>query len=718
MSAHTVPIESLSTSLWQATLENAFDAIVQMDATGTIVEWNPQAERCFGWFRHEVLGMLLHELVLPPSRHQVHLQWLELFIASPPGHRPHARVETMGLHRTGNLFPVEMAVTLVQSPQSMEFIAIFRDMSERRSTEEASRIAAAAFETLEGMVVINAQQIVVKVNEAFTRITGYSAQESVGKKSSIFRLDQHDEAAYHELRRMLPLNRFWQGAVWDRRKNGERYPVWLRVTAVMGTDNQINHYVAAFIDNTQHQASEDRIHHLAFYDTLTSLPNRRLLMDRLRQALAGSLRKRKHGAVLLIDLDNFKDINDALGHEAGDFLLAQVGQHLRECLHADDTMARVGGDEFVVILPELADTAAAAASKAEIVAERVRETLTQAFDLKVDTVQTSASTGIALFFGDEVGGSELLKRAETAMYRAKNAGRNCIRFFDAGNQMALERRFVLTTWMRQGLPEQFSLHYQMQVDQRGNAIGAEALLRWKHPQQGHISPAMFIPLAEETGFIVPLGTWVLQTACQQLQDWAHHASTRHLTMAVNVSARQFHASGYVHTVMAALERAGAPAHLLKLELTEGLMLHDVGDVIEKMHALKRLGVSFSIDDFGTGYSSLSYLKRLPLDQLKIDQSFVRDLLADANDVAIANTIIGLGHSLGLTVIAEGVETAAQHKVLLEMGCDAFQGYFFGRPVTATAFKESVDQMVVKTSPQNGSIAPNQPCGEPFAYGNL
>ena len=718
MPAHTAPVEPLSALLWQATLEHAFDAIVLLDIAGAIVEWSPQAERCFGWFRDEALGVLLHELVMPPSRHPAHMQWLGQFIAAKPEHMPHGRLETMGLHRTGHLFPVEMAVTLVQVPQCMAFLAIFRDISERRSTEDASRIAAAAFETLEGMVVINAQQIVVKVNEAFTRITGYGAQESVGKRSSIFRLDRHDEAVFHELRRTLPLEGFWQGEVWDRRKNGESFPVWLRVTAVMGADKQVNHYVAAFVDNTQNRASEERIHHLAFYDTLTSLPNRRLLMDRLKHALAGSVRKHMYGAVLLVDMDDFKDINDALGHEAGDLLLVQVGQRLRESLHADDTMARVGGDEFAVILPELGDTAVSAASKAETVAERMRATLIRAFDLKVDAVQTSPSIGIAIFFGDEVASSELLKRAETAMYRAKSAGRNCIRFFDAGNQTALERRFMLTTWMRQGLPEQFALHYQLQVDQRGQAIGAEALLRWQHPQQGPISPAMFIPLAEETGFIVPLGTWVLQTACQQLQDWTHHASTRHLTLAVNVSARQFHAPGYVDTVLAALESTGAPAHLLKLELTEGLMLRDIGDVIEKMHALKRTGVSFSIDDFGTGYSSLSYLKRLPLDQLKIDQSFVRDLLTDPNDVAIANTIIGLGHSLGLTVIAEGVETAAQHKVLLDMHCDAFQGYFFGRPVTASAFQESLGPAAVKAGPQTGCASPLQPRGKPIAYGNL
>lgn len=589
-------------------------------------------------------------------------------------------MEMEGLHRSGSTLPLKISIARVDVQDGIHFIASLRDLTEHQRAEEARRIAAAAFQSLEGMVITNAQKVIVKVNEAFTQITGYRAHEALGKVSSIFRMDTTNASALHEMRRVLGVDRFWQGEVWDRRKNGERYPAWLRVSAVTDANAVVSHYVIAFVDNTLQHRSQERIHFLAFYDPLTSLPNRRLLLDRLKKALASSVRKREYGAVLLIDLDNFKDINDTLGHEIGDALLTEAANRLKACLHPDDTIARVGGDEFVVVLEDLAADATTAASKAELLADRLRESLTRPFELQSHTLQTTPSLGIAMFSGDAVGEDELIKHAEAAMYRAKSAGRNCIRFFNSEQQTTLERRFALNTWMRKGLPDQFALHYQLQVDVSGRAVGVEALLRWKHPVQGNISPAMFIPLAEETGFVVQLGTWVLDTACKQLALWADNPLTRELTIAVNVSARQFHSDGFVKTVIDALEHTGAKAGLLKLELTEGLMLNDILDVIDKMQALKQIGVRFSIDDFGTGYSSLSYLKRLPLDQLKIDQSFVRDLLTDPNDMAIARTIIGLGHSLGLTVIAEGVETLEQKDILLNLGCDAFQGYFFGRPV--------------------------------------
>lgn len=686
--------------LWRVALQQAFDPIVQMDVRGHIVEWNPQAERCFGWFRHEVLGQALHEVIFPVTQHQNHLHWLARCLGGDVGLTLPHRVDMVGLHRTGTPLPLELSICRVDSPRGAEFIATLRDLTERKRAEESLRIAAAAFQSFEGMVIINAQKVILKVNQAFTQITGYSASEAVGKTSSIFRIEHHDETVFHELRRLLDVDRFWQGEVWDQRKSGDRYPAWLRVNAVIDANDQVSHYVIAFIDNTQHHRSEERIHYLAFYDPLTGLPNRRLLMDRLRKSLSGSVRKREHGAVLLIDLDNFKDINDTLGHETGDALLTQAANRLKGCLHSDDTMARVGGDEFVVVLEGLAADPTTAASKAELVADRLRNALTQPFDLANQSLQTACSIGIALYSGDSVAEDELIKHAESAMYRAKHAGRNCVRFFNTEQQSSLERRFALNTWMRKGLPEQFALHYQLQVDEGGGAVGVEALIRWKHPLQGNISPAMFIPLAEETGFVVQLGTWVLQTACEQLARWAHNPLTQKLTIAVNVSARQFHSAGFVKTVTDALEQTGADATLLKLELTEGLMLNDIVDVIEKMQSLKQTGVRFSIDDFGTGYSSLSYLKRLPLDQLKIDQSFVRDLLTDPNDMAIARTIIGLGHSLGLTVIAEGVETSDQRDILLHLGCDAFQGFYFGRPVEVALLEQSLAPTPVAPAPSS------------------
>lgn len=685
-------------ALWTAAFDHGFDAMVRLDAQGRIRAWNPQAERCFGWFRDEVLGQRLHDVVLAPSQRPTYLRSLQRHVEQGTDicNQVPMRCEGLALHRTGIPIAVEIQLVSVGDADVPELL-LLRDISERKRTEEALRIAATAFQTLEGMVVTDADKVIVRVNDAFTQITGYAAHEALGKVSAIFRMDRHDEAVYHAMRRLLPVDRFWQGEVWDRRKNGEEYPAWLRVTAVADAEGKVKHYVIAFIDNAQQHRSQERLQYLALFDPLTGLPNRRLLLDRLGQILAGSARKHEFGALLLIDLDHFRYINDTLGHEVGDTLLAQAAQRIRDGVHADDTVARLGGDEYVVVLSGLADKTHAAASMAEGVAERLRDALAQPYAFPTQELQISPSIGITLFYGQDVAPEDLLKHAETAMYRAKAAGRNCLRFFDTDNQSSQAQRFMLNTWMRQGLPQQFTLHYQLQVGRTGMPQGAEALLRWKHPTQGHIAPNLFIPLAEETGFIVQLGDWVLEQACRQLAQWSQLAETKSLTLAVNVSARQFHVPSFVDTVTQALQRSGAPGQQLKLELTEGVMLHDIADVVRKMNALRALGVRFSIDDFGTGYSSLSYLKQLPLDQLKIDQTFVRDLAKDANDVVIARSIVGLGHSLGLSVIAEGVETSEQRDVLLRMQCDAFQGYYFGRPLAVDEFVHQLHALSALTA---------------------
>ena len=690
MHAHLSQLDVV-TALWTAAFEHAFDPMVLLDAQGCIVDWNPQAKRCFGWLRDEVLGLPLHEVILPPTEHTAYLDLLRQ-CKDAEATRPSVHRECPAIHRNRTGVTVELQMHAVGSFSEFSVLVTLRDVSERRQTEEALRIAESAFQTLEGLVVTDANKVIVRVNEAFTQITGYGADEALGKVSAVFRVHRKKDEPYHAMRSQLPVANFWQGEVWDRRKNGESYPAWLRVSAVTNSAGVINHYVVAFVDNSQQHRSHERIQHLAFFDSLTGLPNRRLLLDRLSQILAASARQREFGALLLIDLDHFHDINDALGHDVGDALLVQFANRIRECVHADDTVARIGGDEYVVVLQGLAEKQHAAVAKAEKVAERLRDALEKAYFLKDHEVQATPSIGVALFHGVEVTPELLVKHAETAMYRSKSAGRNCVRFFDAANQSSLEQRFTLNTWMRKGLPSEFDLHYQLQVDRKKRPVGAEALIRWKHPSRGFIAPNLFIPLAEETGFIVQLGAWVLDTACRQLALWSQSLETKTLTLAVNVSARQFHVPGFVDSVESAVLRNGAVGSQLKLELTEGVMLHDIAEVIRNMHALKELGVQFSIDDFGTGYSSLSYLKRLPLNQLKIDQSFVRDLMTDANDVAIARSIVSLGHSLGLEVIAEGVETPEQLNALVDMQCDAFQGYFFGRPVAQDEFRDQLHAM--------------------------
>jgi len=440
-------------------------------------------------------------------------------------------------------------------------------------------------------------------------------------------------------------------------------------------------------DITAQKAAQEQINALAFYDALTDLPNRRLLIEQLKQALVTHARSQQHAALLFIDLDNFKTLNDTLGHETGDQLLQQVAQRLLACVRGADTVARLGGDEFVVMLQGLSSKPMEAAADAEHVGHKILDAFAPSFALSEREYRSTPSIGITLFGRGTQSVEDLLKQADLAMYQAKASGRNTLRMFDEGMQAAVDARAAMESDLRTALDQKrFMLHYQPVVGSNGQITGAEALVRWLHPERGQVAPGHFIPVAEATRLIVPLGLWVLEEACAQLARWAAGEATRHLTLAVNVSAHQFMAPDFVAQVEAALQRSGADPERLKLELTESLLADNVEDVILKMTALRVRGVAFSLDDFGTGYSSLSYLKQLPLAHLKIDQSFVRDLLVDPNDAAIARTIIALGESLGLAVIAEGVETDGQHQALLAMGCETFQGYLFARPLPIAQFE--------------------------------
>jgi diguanylate cyclase (GGDEF)-like protein/PAS domain S-box-containing protein len=443
----------------------------------------------------------------------------------------------------------------------------------------------------------------------------------------------------------------------------------------------------AMRDITERKQAQREIETLAFFDSLTGLPNRRLLIDRLEQALAASSRHQRVGALLCIDLDNFKDLNDTLGHDKGDLLLQQVGRRLSSCMREGDTVARFGGDEFVVILQDLSQSTVDAVAQVEIVAEKIRLLLGQIYDLSGYPYHSTPSIGVALFGNDVKAVAEILRRADLAMYQAKMTGRNSLRFFDPSMQASVTARSAMERDLHRALAENhFSLHYQGQVKGERQLIGVEAMLRWRHPERGLVFPAEFIHLAEENGQIVPIGKWVLEAACIQLASWAAQSDFESLTIAVNVSAREFQQEDFVTQVMATLHRTGAKAQRLKLELTESVLVSNVEDILTKMSALKEHGVGFSLDDFGTGYSSLSYLKRLPLDQLKIDQSFVRDILIDPNDAAIAKMVVALAQNLGLTVIAEGVETQAQRTFLAAQGCDTYQGYLVCQPLPIDEFE--------------------------------
>jgi diguanylate cyclase (GGDEF)-like protein/PAS domain S-box-containing protein len=534
----------------------------------------------------------------------------------------------------------------------------------------------------DGFWVLDMNGYLQEANRAYADMSGYSADELLNKHVSD--LEAMDDAHKVKARiEKLMTQGYEQFESQHRHKDGHVFDVEVSLNYIA----ELQQMYAFFRDITERKRSEQQIHQLAFYDALTSLPNRRLLLDRLHQAMAVSMRNGRYGALLFLDLDHFKSINDTRGHAVGDLLLIEVARRLQSCVRDGDSVARFGGDEFVVLLEDLSSQQDEAAAQTESVAEKIRDALSQPYLLKDHECLTTPSIGISLFLGYLEKMEDLLKHADIAMYQSKTAGRNAIRFFDPDMQAAIEARSELDHQLRQALSKlQFCLHYQIQVDGQGRSLGAEVLLRWKHPKRGLVHPMQFIALAEETGLIVPIGLWVLQTACAQLKAWQHDALTRDLTLSVNVSAKQFRQADFVAQVQRLLLESGAQPSRLKLELTESAVLESVEETINKMQELKLLGLSFSMDDFGTGYSSLQYLKRLPLDQIKIDQSFVRDITTDPNDAAIVQTIIAMADSLGLDVMAEGVETREQQKFLDKHGCQAMQGHLFSKPVTIEKFE--------------------------------
>jgi len=561
-----------------------------------------------------------------------------------------------------------------------------------QNSEADLRIAATAFESQESLIITDVNGLILRVNKAFTENTGFSAEEMIGQTPRILKSGRHQPEFYQEMWRTLIKNGFWQGEIWDKRKNGQIYPKWLSISAVKAIDGQTTHYIGAYLDITERKEAEEKIKHLAFHDHLTNLPNRRLLLERLQVALTANARTGRRGALLFIDLDNFKDLNDTLGHDVGDLLLQQVALRLESCFFENDTVSRMGGDEFVVMLQYLNENAMDAATRVKFVAEKALVSLSQPYKLGSYEVTTcTASIGIILFDGSDQNKDDLMKQADIAMYQAKKSGRNTLRFFDSQMQKAINSRAKLDSELHKAIEQrQFELFYQIQMDDARHPVGAEALIRWRHPTRGLVMPFEFIALAEETGLILPIGKWVLDTACAQIKTWQKSTATDNLVLAVNVSANQFYQDDFADQVRTCIAQHDINPALLKLELTESLMLKDIDDTITTMNALKNIGVQLSLDDFGTGYSSLQYLKRLPFDQVKIDRSFVNDIATDPNDAAIVQTIIAMAQTLGLNTIAEGVETEDQREFLFSRGCLIYQGYLFGKPVPLEQFEAMLE----------------------------
>ena len=687
-----------------AILENAGHAIIATDITGTVLYFNQAAQDMLGYSWQEVVGRHTPELFHLKEEVEQRAQDLTwqghsgidpgfaVFVSSLAQARREEREWTY-VRKDGSHLPVTLSVTTLRDAQGdpIGYLGIANDITERRRMEQELRIAATAFESQAAILITDSSLRILRVNPAFTHLTGYAAEEAIGQSPSLLKSGRHDPTFYRQMWTSLNEHGHWQGEIWNRRKNGEIYPEWLTINVVRDDRGQPTHYVSTFSDITDLKVAESEIHNLAFYDPLTGLPNRRLFLNRLGQARAASNRSRLFGALLLIDLDNFKTLNDTQGHDVGDRLLVEVANRLSACIREGETAARPGGDEFVVMLENLGADESSAAIRAEVVAEKIAETLGRTYRLgQNNDYYGTASIGVSLFRGHEKTGDALLKHADIALYKAKDAGRNCVRFFDAAMQTALEERSRMEHGLRHALTRnEFRLHVQPQVCAERGIIGAETLIRWQPPEGPMVPPADFIPLAEETGLIQAIGEWVLNESCAHLARWATQPRLRDLYLAVNVSPRQFRQPDFVAQVRRALDRHQVAPQRLKLELTESLLLDNVEATVAKMNELRELGVRFSLDDFGTGYASLAYLKRFPFNQLKVDRSFVRDIESDPDDAALVRAIIAMGDTLHLEVIAEGVETEAQRNYLLAHGCRTFQGYLYGRPVPFQEFAASL-----------------------------
>ena len=586
--------------------------------------------------------------------------------------------------RDGSLRTCEMSAQPIPIAGDTCMLTIARDITEREQMQEHLKHAATVFEsTAEGVMITDLQQRITAVNRAFTSITGYSEAEALGQSPRLLSSGHHDSAFYAAMWHNLNASGHWQGEIWNKRKNGELYPEWLTISAVRDSDQQITHFVGVFADISSLKHAQANLDHQAHHDPLTGLPNRMLFEARLHAALEDARLDKRMDAVLFIDLDRFKHINDSLGHPVGDQLLKSIATRLKSHLRDIDTVARLGGDEFIILLPGLQQD-----DDAELVANKLLDCFSLPFQFDEQELFISASIGISRYPDDGDDVATLVKNADAAMYRSKARGRNRVELytrdltFQATERMALERE------LRRAIElEQLQLYYQPKRSLSSNRlIGAEALLRWHHPVFGEIPPDRFIPLAEETGLIISLGDWVLRQACWQMQQWLEqHAPFGPLS--VNLTGVQLRQPHLLARISSLLEDHNLAPALLQLEITESFIMNQAEEALRLLHQLKSLGIQLAIDDFGTGYSSLSYLKRLPVDTLKIDQSFVRGLPGDGNDVAIVRAIIALGRSMQLTVIAEGVETTAQELFLAAEGCEQIQGFVISRPIPADAFAE-------------------------------
>ncbi|MGX9218852.1 bifunctional diguanylate cyclase/phosphodiesterase [Massilia varians] len=639
-----------------------------------IVSANRRAEALFGYGEAELVGRSTE--LLFPGRAEYERLWLEKYPKIAAG--PDTGEEIQFRRRDGSSFWLLVSGCALDGARPNEgSIWVFADITERKLAEEKLRLSATVLEHIaDGVMVLDVHGRVLATNPAFTQITGFTEMEALGQQSSLTRPGRHDDPLYGQMWRDLLEAGFWRGERWETRKNGEGYLEWLTVSSVRDDNDEVTHYVCVFSDITEVKQSQDKLDHLAHHDPLTALPNRLLFHDRLQHAMVRCARAGQQLAVLFIDLDRFKNVNDTLGHHVGDLLLKQVAGQLSACLREGDTLARLGGDEFIVLLEDVGGPGAAH------VAEKLMALFEQPLTVSGYELFVTGSVGISLFPQDATDLNMLIRNADVAMYQAKARGRNGYQFYAPSMSGEGAMRLRLESLLRRAIEKgEIFLEYQPQVEiDTGRLVGVEALVRWDSPELGRVAPVRFIPVAEDTGFISQLGQWVLAEACSQMRRW-DRAGLAVPKMAVNLSVRQFERGSIAPMVAAVLQETGLAAGRLQLEVTESVIMN-TSDALQHINELRAVGVGLAIDDFGTGYSSLAYLSQLPVQTLKIDRSFIQDILVDANDEAIAVAVIQLGKSLNLSVVAEGVENEEQAAFLLRHGCRQAQGYLYSRPVAA------------------------------------
>ncbi len=694
-------------------VDTVAEAIITIDEAGSIQSFNLAAERIFGYAQSEVLGENVK--ILMPSPHQEqHDQYLKDYLGGgAPKIIGVAGREEFGLRKDGSTFPLELSVTELRTGKHRLFTGILRDNTRRKRDEEALkaahdelearveertakltreiherqrveqdlRLAANVIANLnEAVVICDSNFLVKSINPAFAEISGYSIDEIVGRPPPFVKILREDTELHETMLVALASVGRWETEFWNKRKNGEEYAEHLSLTAIEADDGIHHEYAAVISDITKRKQDEERIRYQANFDALTGLPNRALFTDRLAHSLAAMSRSGSKLGLMFMDLDGFKLVNDTLGHDVGDLLLQETSKRLGKCVRDDDTVARLGGDEFTVIMPNLHD-----ARDAPIVAQRILDSLTQPFNLRGQEAFVSASIGITIFPDDARDSSELLKNADTAMYRAKEQGKANYQFFTNDLNQEVKERLILKNGLNKAMERnEFDVFYQPKLDLRtGRIMGAEALLRWNNKDLGMVSPAKFIPIMEETGFVAEVGEWVLRTACAQHLEWIA-AGLPPIRIAVNLSARQLRDAGFVDMVKEVLELSSVPPMGLEIEITESMLMSDAPNIVKALNDLHDIGIHVAMDDFGTGYSSLSYLKRFPIDTIKIDRSFVADIATSSDDAEIIRTIINMGQTLQRRVVAEGVETVEQINLLTEYECDEIQGYFFSRPLPSDA----------------------------------